>query len=186
MKKTRLAAALLAATGVATLPVFGADGTISLTGEITGTTCSISGGSGSAAGTSSNFAVALGKVQASALKTKGQTAGTTPFFVRVGACPKDTAVAVLFESSSPTINPATGNLKNQAPATPKPASLVEVQIVDGTTHRPMDLRLALHSSPAKVPESGEVSLPFAAQYLATGAATPGPVSTQVLYSITFP
>lgn len=186
MNNIRLAAAFLAATGVAALPAFAADGTISLTGEITGTTCSISGGAGSAPGASPNFAVVLNKVQASALKAKGQTAGTTPFVVRVGACPKDTTVAVLFESSTPAINPATGNLKNQAPAKPVPASLVEVQIVDGTTQKPMDLRLALNSSSAKVPDNGEVSLPFAAQYFATGAATPGPVSTQVLYSVTFP
>ena len=95
MNNLRLAAAFLAATGVAALPAFAADGTISLTGEITGTTCSISGGAGSAPGASPNFAVVLNKVQASALKAKGQTAGTTPFVVRVGACPKDTTVAVL-------------------------------------------------------------------------------------------
>ncbi|WP_248749744.1 fimbrial protein [Pseudomonas sp. MWU15-20650] len=186
MKKIALAVVFLAATGVAALPVFAADGTITLTGEITGTTCSISGGSGSTPGASPNFSVALNKVQASALNAPGQTAGSKPFFIHVSTCPKDTVVAVLYESSSPAINPATGNLMNQAPAKPKPASLVEVQIVDGTTNRPMDLRLAMNSSSATVPESGTVSLPFAAQYFATGKATPGPVSTQVLYSVTFP
>jgi major type 1 subunit fimbrin (pilin) len=186
MNKIALAVAALAAIGAAALPALAADGNITLTGEVTGTTCSISGGSGAAPGTSPNFSVALSKVQASALKAPGQTAGAKPFFIHVGTCPKDTVVAVMYESSSPAINPATGNLVNQAPAKPAPASFVEVQIVDGVTHLPMDLRLGLNSSTAKVPASGQVTLPFAAQYFATGTATPGPVSTQVLYSVTFP
>ena len=186
MKNIALAVVFLAATGVAALPVVAADGKITLTGEITGTTCSISGGTGSAPGTTADFSVPLNKVQATALKAPGQTAGAKPFFIHVGSCPKDTSVAVMYESSSPAINPATGNLVNQAPAKPEPAKFVEVQLVDGVTHQPMDLRLGLNSSPAKVPASGEVSLPFAAQYIATGTATPGPVSTQVLYSVTFP
>ncbi|MCF4976131.1 type 1 fimbrial protein, partial [Pseudomonas lactis] len=44
MKKIALAVALLMANSVVALPAFAADGTITLTGEITGTTCSISGG----------------------------------------------------------------------------------------------------------------------------------------------
>lgn len=186
MKKIALPVVFLAATGIVALPAVAVDGTITVTGEISGTTCSISGGSGSTPGASPDFSVALSKIQVSALKSSGQTAGAKPFFIHVGACPKDTVVAVLFESSSPAINPATGNLINQAPATPTPASLVEVQIVDGATNKSMDLRLGLNSSTATVPDSGAVALPFAAQYIATGTATPGPVSTQVLYSVTFP
>ena len=186
MNKIALAVVFLAATGVVALPALAVDGTITVSGEISGTTCSISGGSGSTPGASPDFAVPLSKVQVSALKSAGQTAGAKPFFIQVGACPKDTVVAVLYESSSPAINPATGNLINRAPATPKPASFVEVQMVDGATNKPMDLRLGLKSSSATVPASGAVTLPFAAQYIATGTATPGPVSTQVLYSVTFP
>ena len=186
MNKIALAVVFLAATGVVALPAFAVDGTITVSGEISGTTCSISGGSGSTPGASPDFAVPLSKVQVSALKSAGQTAGAKPFFIQVGACPKDTVVAVLYESSSPAINPATGNLINRAPATPKPASFVEVQIVDGATNKPMDLRLGLNSRSATGPASGAVTLPFAAQYIATGTATPGPVSTQVLYSVTFP
>ncbi|WP_413469601.1 fimbrial protein, partial [Pseudomonas lactis] len=50
MKKIALAVALLMANSVVALPAFAADGTITLTGEITGTTCSISGGAGAAPG----------------------------------------------------------------------------------------------------------------------------------------
>ena len=186
MKTIALAVVFLAVTGVAALPVVAADGKITLTGEITGTTCSISGGTGSAPGTSPDFSVPLNKVQASALKAPGQTAGAKPYYIHVGSCPKDTTVAVMYESSSPAINPATGNLVNQAPATPEPAKFVEVQIVDGVTNQPLDLRLGLTSSTSTVPDGGAVTLPFAAQYFATGAATAGPISTQVLYSVTFP
>ena len=58
--------------------------------------------------------------------------------------------------------------------------------MDGVTNQPLDLRLGLSSSTATVPDGGAVTLPFAAQYFATGAATAGPISTQVLYSVTFP
>lgn len=185
MKKRVLASVFLLANGVAAISACAADGTITLTGEITGTTCSIGGGTGAAPSTHPDFSVPLSKVQASALKAPGQTAGAKPFFIHVGACPQDTVVAVLYESSSPAINPATGNLRNLAPAKPKPADHVEVQIVDGATNQPMDLRLGANSTSAKIPASGEATLPFTAQYFATGAATAGPVSTQVLYSATF-
>ncbi|MGY2291022.1 fimbrial protein [Pseudomonas sp. SDO528_S397] len=168
-----------------------ADGEITVTGAINGTTCSISGGTGPGPGpgADANFPVLLATVQASALKSAGQTAGSTPFFIHVGGaagtCPDGTVVAVLYESNSPAINPATGNLVNRAPATPAPAENVEVEIADGVTHQRIDLRAGVNSSSATV-TGGTATLPFSAHYIATGVATAGPVSTSVLYSVTFP
>ncbi|NWD26652.1 type 1 fimbrial protein [Pseudomonas yamanorum] len=187
MKKQLLAMALLAASGVMATTVSAADGTITISGEVRGTTCTISGGTGVSPGSGSNFPVALSTVQTTALSSAGQTAGTRPFFVYVGgnaSCPDGTVVAVLYEAGSPNINPATGNLRNVAAATP--ASNVEVQLVDGAVNRPIDLRSGLNSTPATV-TSGLATLPFAARYIATGGpAGAGLVNTSVQYSVTFP
>ena len=76
MKNHVLAIALLLACGLAVPLATAADGTITLTGEITGTTCTISGGTGGVAGSGANFPVVLDKVQASALPVPGLLAGT--------------------------------------------------------------------------------------------------------------
>ncbi len=187
MKNHVLAIALLLACGLAVPLATAADGTITLTGEITGTTCTISGGTGGVAGSGANFPVVLDKVQASALSTEGATASAKPFFIYVGSgasCADATKVAVLYESTSPAINPATGNLRNMAPKTA--AAKVEVQILDGATQKPMDLRTGHASSTATV-TGGLATLPFAARYIATGgAAGVGLVTTAVQYSVIFP
>ena len=76
MKNNVLAIALLLACGFVIPTASAADGTITLTGEITGTTCTISGGTGGVAGSGANFPVVLDKVQASALPVPGLRAGT--------------------------------------------------------------------------------------------------------------
>jgi len=187
MKKYTLAATLLAVSGFCAGSVFAADGTISITGAITGTTCTISGGTGAAPGSGANFPVVLPTVQSSALAGNGATAGSKAYAIYVGGnatCPDGTKVAVLYEATSPAINPAIGNLKNMASATP--ASNVEVQIVDAAINKPIDLRASQNSTPATV-TGGIATLPFHARYIATGgAAGKGLVSTNVQYSVTFP
>ncbi|NNA91992.1 fimbrial protein [Pseudomonas gessardii] len=187
MKSNLLMSVLLLASGFIAPLAIAADGTITLTGEITGTTCTISGGTGGVAGSGANFPVVLDKVQASALASDGATASSKPFFIYVGggaSCADATKVAVLYESTSPAINPATGNLRNTAPKTA--AAKVEVQIIDGATLKPLDLRTG-HASTTATVTAGLATLPFAARYVATGgAAGVGLVSTAVQYSVVFP
>ncbi|OIN46547.1 fimbrial protein [Pseudomonas azotoformans] len=185
MKSKRLAAAFLAFMGITVGPAMAADGTITLSGDIVGSTCPITGGTGPGPGAGASFPVALEKVQASALKAAGDTAGSKPFFIYVGGTASPCAassVAVLFESTSPGVNPLTGNLLNTAASG---AANVEVQIIDGAVNRPIDLRLGTTSTPA-IPDDGIATLPFAARYIATGAAGNGPVQAAVQYSVTFP
>ena len=135
MTKQTLAAAVLALCGFAASSAHAADGTITITGSVSGTTCTISGGTGASPGSGANFPVVLDRVQTSALKAAGDTAGAKRYFVYVGGsggCPDGTKVAVRYEPTSPGINPATGNLRNTATATP--ASRVEVQILDGASN----------------------------------------------------
>lgn len=187
MKTRLLTVALLVTGGLIVSCAFAADGNISISGEISATSCSISGGTGGGPGSGANFPVVLERVQVSALTAEGATAGSKAFFIYVGGdagCPDGTNVAVLYESSSPAINPATGNLRNTASATP--AANVEVQIIDVAANKPVDLRSSLSSSTATI-ASGLATLPFVAQYIATGGpAAAGLVSTSVQYSVTHP
>lgn len=186
MKTHTLAAAFVTIFGFTAGSASAADGTISITGAITGTTCTISGGTGAAPGSGANFPVVLNTVQTTALASAGQTAAAKQYFIHVGgaSCPEGTQVAVLYEATSPAINPATGNLKNMATATP--ATNVEVQIVDGAVNTPMDLRTGNTATTATV-SGGVASMPFYARYIATGgAAGQGLVSTNVQYTVTFP
>jgi len=188
MKKTTLAVALFTASIVAGTSAFAADGTITVTGEIGGTTCSISAGSGAGPGAGPNFQVDLLKVQKSALLNPGDTAGAKGFNIFVGGpaadCPDGTKVAVLFESTSGAVDPTTGNLENKAPT--NAANNVQVQIFDALARAPMDLRTGKASTTVEV-ASGLATLPFSAQYIANkGPAGAGLVRTEVQYSVTFP
>lgn len=186
MKRKGLAIAVFTVQGFIAGAVFAADGTITFTGQIEGTTCSISGGTGAAPGTGANFPVVLDKVQVSALSADGQVAASKPFFIYVGDSGNPctaSPVQVLFESTSPGVNPATGSLFNTAAAG---APNVEVQIVDAAINRAIDLRLGAKST-ATIPDNGIATLRFAAQYIARGAAAgPGAVAASVQYSVTFP
>ena len=188
MKKQALIVALLAASGFASTSAFAADGTINITGAIQGMTCTIGGGTGTTPTGGGNFGVELITVQTSALASAGQVAAAKPFSIQLGTdgtapCPVGTRAAVLYEATSPLINPVTGNLMNAAAT--DPATNVEVQIVDMTTNTAMNL--ASGDLSAEVTTTGPTTqLPFAAQYIATGgAATAGNVETSVQYSVQF-
>lgn len=186
MKRTGLIVMLFGVAG-SVGSAFAADGQIDITGLITDTTCPITGSTSAAPGTSADFPVKLPSVQASALKAEGNTAAYTPFFIHIGGGANCSApsVAVLFERSSPMINPASGNLLISTAGAP--ATNVEVQIVDVTANAAIDLRLAASSTALPLVAGSVVTLPFAAQYIARGGpAGPGVVVTSVQYSVTFP
>lgn len=180
MKSKWIAISILIAANTA----LAADGNITITGEITGTTCAVSGGSGAPPGAGSDFSIVLDKVQTSALSAIGQVAGSKPFFIQIGdaSCTAGSA-AVLFESTSPAVNRVSGNLINLAASG---ATNVEVRIVDLLANKEIHLGLGGRSTVATL-VSGVATLPFAAQYIAVnGPATAGPVETGVQYSVTFP
>jgi major type 1 subunit fimbrin (pilin) len=190
VKKNALIIALLAASGFIGAPAFAVDGTITITGQIKGLTCSVSGGPGTTPGTNpGDFGVALLPVQVSALAAGGAVAGAKPFSIALGTgdipCPDGTKAAILFDTTSAAINPATGNLKNMATATP--AGNVEVQILDsGNANAAVDLRSGTATSEV-LAAGGTALLPFQAEYKATGTgASAGRVDTSVRYTVIFP
>jgi major type 1 subunit fimbrin (pilin) len=190
MKRNRLALKIIATI----LPIIFAppshafDGTITITGQVTAQTCTISGNGGG-----SSFTVTLPKVSTTSLSTSGATAGTTPFTISLTNCsPNSGAVSTDFEAG-PTLDAATGNLTNQATATTTGSGTAAV-----TTNAATNVEIGLlnydssavtvgSAAPSKsVPiTTGSATLKYFARYVATGAVTAGPVSTTVTYSLVY-
>lgn len=173
-----LRAALLTA-GICALPaVHAADGTISLAGEISGQTCSISGNGGG-----KDFTVKLPDIVASSLGSDGATTGATAFDITLSNCtPGSGNVSTYFEPGT-TINTATGQLKN----TSGTAANVEIGMLnkDKSAIKLGSAHPAQNSKYVPI-ASGSAKLEYYAQYVASGGgAGSGTVNTSVLYSLIY-
>ena len=195
----RIKRAMLAAGIVTTmaLPLTGqaSDGTITFTGAVTASTCTLSVNSGVNAGTAT---VALPTVDTAALTNTGAgtTAAGTFFSVGVTGCngvadigsgtpAAPTSVAIYFEAG-PNVDEATGGLINTVAGSnvevnlynASGSTIVGTQIQPGTpTHQPVALTIA----------SGGTQW-FYAGYSTAGAgiaATAGAVSTSITYSLVY-
>jgi len=195
----RIKRAMLAAGIVTTmaLPLTGqaSDGTITFTGAVTASTCTLSINGGTNAGTAT---VALPTVHRAALTGTGAgtTAAGTFFSVGVTGCSgvadigsgtpaAPTTVAIYFEAG-PNVDEATGGLINAVSGSnvevnlynASGSTIVGTQIQPGTpTHQPAPLTIA----------SGGTQW-FYAGYSTAGAAaaaTAGAVSTSITYSLVY-
>lgn len=198
MKKTLLSAVLAAAFGfVALVPhAHAADGTITFNGQITTTTCTITGG-GAATGTG-NITVTLPTVSTTALSAAAKTAGDTNFSLILGGgtnCTNGKTAALWIETTqTPALDSTTGALKNQASGG---ATNVEVRMVNPANNLPIDLSknvavtsgvtlIAGSNQPAAKIASNTATLDYVGQYLAVGgASTAGAVSTYLTYSMQY-
>ena len=194
----RIKRAMLAA-GIATamaLPLTGqaSDGTITFTGAVTASTCTLSVNGGANAGTAT---VVLPTVDRAALTGTGAgtTAAGTFFSIGVTGCSgvadigsgtpaAPTSVAIYFEAG-PNVDEATGGLINTVTGSnvevnlynASGSTIVNTQIQPGTpTHQPTALTIA----------SGGIQW-FYAGYatVAAAAATAGAVSTSITYSLVY-
>lgn len=196
MKKTLFSAALAAAFGLVALQASAADGTITFNGQITDTTCTVTGG-GAATGTG-NVTVTLPTVSTSALAADGKTAGDTNFSLVLGGgtnCANGKTAALWVETSqTPALDTATGALKNQSTGG---AGNVEVRMVNPANNQPINLGInaavtngatliATSNQPAATIASNTATLNYTAQYLAKGgAASAGAVSSYLTYSMQY-
>ena len=197
IKRAMIAAGITTAMG---LPLAGdaSDGTITFTGAVTASTCTIRVNGGSNAGTAT---VTLPTVDTAALtgSSPKTTAAGTFFSIGVSGCVAQadigigtpaapTHVAIYFEAG-PTVDQATGALINTTGSgysnvevklyNASGSTVVGTQIMPGTgTNQPTNLTIA----------SGGTQW-FYAGYSTTGAAasgaTAGAVSTQVTYSLVY-
>ncbi|GHD69943.1 fimbrial protein [Jeongeupia chitinilytica] len=177
MKFSTISAMFAAALGFAAIGAHASDGTITINGELTAQTCTISGN-----GQGNNFTVTLPKVATSVLAAAGSTAGATGFNIALTNCTPATGnVRTFFEYGSNTL--ADGNLKNATGT----ATLVEVQLLNGDMS-PIDMSKADGAQNSKIVaiNSGAANLPYAAQYNSpAGGATAGTVSTTTTYSLSY-
>lgn len=198
MKKTLISTALAAVMGFAMLAptiASASDGTITFNGQITDTTCTVTGG-GAATGTG-NITVALPTVSVSSLPGKGSTAGDTAFsLILSGANCTDGKTAVLWieTTQTPALDTATGALTNQATGG---AGNVEVRMVNPANNQPINLGIndyvtngasvvAANNQPAYTISGNTGTLKYVAQYLAAGAAaSAGLVNTYLTYSMQY-
>lgn len=189
IKRATIAAGI---TTVMVLPLAGraSDGTITFTGAVTGSTCSLTV-NGAAGGSAT---VTLPIVDASALGTAGSTAAGTFFSIGVSGCTTKndidgnppTEVSIYFEAGS-TVDQATGGLINTATG----GSDVEVKLYNASANSVVGTQIE-PGTPTGQPTSLTVADGgtqwFYAGYSATGAGTTasaGAVSTTVTYSLVY-
>lgn len=178
MNKTLLSAALVATLGaLAVVPAAHATntGTIQISGKVLQDTCTVTvnGGAGNT--------VTLTPVMASSLASSGSKAGATPFTLDLSNCDQNATKATLSFASGANNNSTDGNLKNSTST--GSAGNVEVQLLAGGTSGSAINVSNDTNAPTIALSSGSGSTAMAAQYYATGAATPGLVNTSA--SITF-
>jgi len=187
MKKT-IISSLLAIAAAAPIASYAVDGTITFNGSVTGSTCVINGG-GAGAG---DFTVTMAPVPTSALASAGQTAGNNPAAIRIAltSCnPASGNVRAFFEGGA-TVDPVTHALRNNAASTPTAPAATNVQIrlfdkISGTDLNLDAVRGSQFASSVAISSAGAATLEYGTKYLATGAATAGPVRSTIQYTLDF-
>ncbi|QIM70470.1 fimbrial protein [Bordetella trematum] len=183
------------------------DGTITINGEITDSTCKINGKT-----PPSNFIVNLPKISTSALKTQGETAGATLFSIRLTECPASLTgeVKAYFEPGittdydsgalyayTPITDTDTSTAASPLSSIPSRSSAikaanVEIQLAntDGTA---IKIGAATNSAKGSTLVAGtdskkSATLNYLARYYKSGTAaiTAGKLVTYVTYSIVYP
>ncbi|MBC2666812.1 type 1 fimbrial protein [Novosphingobium flavum] len=154
---------------------YASDGTITFSGAVTASTCTVKLNGGSASGT-----VTLPTVSTSALPSTGSTAGSTPFTLDISGCTFTgaTAVTAYFEAGA-NVNGTTGRLTNTGGA-----SNVELQLYLGSNYA-SKVAAGQSNQNAATPLTGNGQLRYGVEYYATGAATAGSVASTVTYSLIY-
>ncbi|MFV0601781.1 MAG: fimbrial protein [Brachymonas sp.] len=152
-----------------------ADGTITINGEITDTTCSIS-----VNGQAPDATLTLPTVSANTLNAAGETAGTTPFNITLTGCTNATQknASTWFESGA-TVDSTSGRLNNSGTA-----SNVQVELLNSAQNAIVAGSASQNDVPVDI-SSGSGTLSYYARYYATAPTTAGTVTTTVDYTIVY-
>lgn len=184
MNKLLLTSALVAAFGAAALApqtARASDGTITFTGSVLSSTCSVGSATGGTV-SSGDVSVVLPDVQSSAFTVKGSVAGLTPFTLNLTGCPTTPSGVVVGAAFSGTsIDSTTGAITNSGGT-----SNVEVQMTN-SSGAAIALNTDANPVNATVSGTGTASLSYEAQYYqpSATAVTAGTVSAPVTYTLTY-
>ncbi|MGF6773939.1 major type 1 subunit fimbrin (pilin) [Paraburkholderia sp. GAS199] len=171
--------------GLASFGAHAADGTITFTGTVSDTTCSING---SATGNPANVAVTLPTVSAGSLKAAGSVAGTstpTDMALALSGCSGTATKAIASFENGPTVDQTSGYLNNQA--TTGAATNVQVRLLNASL-QPINITTNSNNDIAtngSTIAAGAANMKYFAQYYSTGAATAGAVNTSVQYTMQY-
>ncbi|EWM45772.1 fimbrial protein [Bordetella holmesii] len=191
-------ATLMVAGMMTTPPAYAVDGTITISGEITDQTCKINGNQ-----PPYNLVVTLPKIGTKAIPNVNDTAGATPFEIKLSECPDSLntkAIKAYFEPGL-TTDSGTGNLKAYSTTA---AATVQSSIpsAPGTIFKSVQIQLANPNgatlkvgvnTTAQAAQSTTVTnkaatLRYLARYIRTSseAITAGKLVSYVQYSIVYP
>ncbi len=158
-----------------------ADGTINFNGELVDQTCTVDvdGVVSPTAGT-----VTLPTISAGLLPAAGMTEGRTSFKIGLSNCVGAATNAAAFFDSGASVDPISGNLNNVGGT----ASNVQLQLFDIGNDTPIQAGFTnqlTSNSQYTIDGTGNTVMPYAVQYYATGAATPGTVVSSVTFNIDY-
>ena len=157
------------------LAAHASDGTITFSGAITGSTCTVKLNGGSASGT-----VTLPTVSTSALTSAGATAGSTQFEFDISGCTFSgaTSVTAYFEAGA-NVDPTSGRLNNTGGA-----SNVQLQLYLGSNYA-SKIAAGQSGQSTATPLTGTGKLKYGVEYYATGTSGAGSVASTVTYSLVY-
>lgn len=189
MKHIKLASALVVAMGIAAAGSVSAatsGGTITFTGQVTDTTCAISGGSGTTGG-KDNFTVPLDPIAETTLNTQGN-GNPHPFNMQINADNDSDCVAKTatfsFDVASQMIDPVTGALKNNTGAAY--AQNTQIQLLNSSNQVINLADPASATLPVVNLTNNQGTISLIAQYLAPNKnASAGEVRTNVQYNVIY-
>lgn len=178
-KQLTLAAAATTAIALMPLTAHAYDGTVTITGALSGATCDIKVNGANADGT-----VQLPNVGASSLSSKGATIGATNFTIALSGCTNAAGKSVrAFFEAGPNVDTSDGTLTNRALTNAATNVAVQLLGMDGKPLKAGDVSQRNGSSVALA--NNAATLVYGAQYYAKDTATAGSVSTSVTYSIDY-
>lgn len=158
-----------------------ADGTINFNGELLNQTCTIAvdGAVSPAIAT-----VTLPTISTGQLTAPGQVEGQIGFNIQLSNCVGTATTAAAFFSSGATVDPISGNLKNMTGT----ANNVQLQLVDqqsGAVIQAGNTNQITNTTRNTIDGTGVANMPYAVQYFATDATTPGTVVSSVTYNVDY-
>lgn len=180
--KNKFSTVALIVSSVFAANALAVDGTITINGKITDTTCTVSVNGGTADAT-----VTLPTISATALPNVNSTAGATPFNISLSGCTGTSlSTASTYFEPGTFVDTSTGRL-NIDGTVADAATNVQVQLLNANRDAIVaGASVAAGQNDVAVDiSSGSGTLNYYAQYYATGAVGAGSVTTQVDYTITY-
>jgi major type 1 subunit fimbrin (pilin) len=170
---------VLALTGLAmaSQAAFASDGTITVTGKVMDSTCTIASTAGG-----KDFTVALPTVSKTTLAAAGNTAGATGFGIKLSGCTPDSGNVHTHFDAGTTVDPNTGRLTLNGGG----AGNVQIQIknADGSVIKAGADATLQNSKPVAL-AAGAAQMNYVMEYYATGTATSGAANSSVTYTIAY-